>query len=324
MGEMPEQKLAALLGGALEDAVAQKIDSFGGLLSRGAAVRLLCQENGISIEEKVLLSDARATLLPFSFSARVDRVFPIQEFSGGSSCSLRLHISDASGSATLLLWNEQAHRAENGIFSGDTIACAGAYFRAGEISIGRKGSFAKEGGKSAATVAALPEGVCNVEGTVEQSEGGRVYKDRKTGEEKTMASFSICSGGKCCRAIWWSPPIGAPMPCDGDSVVLENANARNDEIHLNSFSRLVVQGPGNRLSGEFLGVSFDEGRAIVSIGDEKFSMGIDDAALLFGMPPALPGVLPQTLLSIKSGALLGRKAAYSVVGKKLSSLKIEG
>jgi hypothetical protein len=321
MGEMPEQKLDALLGGGLEDAIAQKSASFGGLLTRQAAVRLLCQEKGISTEEKIQLSDARARLLPFSFSARVDRVFPMQQFPGGASVSVRLHISDDSGQATLLLWNEQARMAQSGIFSGDAITCTGAYFRAGEISVGKKGLIEREGGKSATTVAGLSEGLCSVEGTVEKSDGLRAYLDRKTGEEKSMFPFSVCSGGKCRRAVWWSPPIGAPLPREGDFVLLENANARGGEIHLNSFSRLVVRGPGRRLSGEFLGVSFDGARATVSIGEGKFSMGAADAAMLFGIQPALPGVLPRTLLSIKAGALLGKEVEYSAENGVLFSIK---
>ena len=177
----PEEKLALLLGNALEKAVKGKEDSFGGLLTREAAVRLLCQENGISTESKLLLSEARASMLPFSFSARVGRIFPLQQFPGGSTRTVRVHVSDKSGDATVVLWNEQARIVEGGILSGDTVECTGAYVRAGEISIGRNGSISRAGKRQVAPISELKDGVCNAEGVVEKIEGGRTYRDRKSG-----------------------------------------------------------------------------------------------------------------------------------------------
>ncbi len=318
----PEQKLSQLLGNALEQAVKEKISSFGGLLAREAAVQLLCLENGISTEKKMLLSEARATMLPFSFSARVDRVFPIQQFPGGTMRTVRLHISDKSGEATLVLWNEQAKIAEGGIFAGDEIECSGAYVRAGEISIGRNGGIARAGKSRMPDIASLKEGLCNVQGTVEKVEGARSYTDRRSGEKKQMLPFTLCSGGKCCRAVWWSPPAEAPQLREGMEVVLEGATFREGELHLNSFSHVSAQGAPGGLAGTFKGISFEGDDAVIEISGEKFRSSIADALLLFRLFPA-GGVLPQTLLSIKAAALAGRTVAYSSDGNKISSLELE-
>ena len=320
--ESPEQKLSQLLGDALEQAVKEKISSFGGLITREAAVQLLCQENGISTEKKMQLSDARASMLPFSFSARVDRVFPVQQFPGGTMRTVRLHISDKSGEATLVLWNEQAKFLDGGIFAGDEIECSGAYVRAGEISIGRNGSIARAGGSRALQVSELKEGMCNAQGAVEKVEGMRSYTDRRSGEKKQMLSFSLCSGGKCCRAVWWSPPDDAPKLRKGGQVALEGATFRKGELHLNSFSRVLAQGAARGKAGEFIGVAFEGDDVIIKIDKEKFRASIADALAIFRISPA-SGVLPTTLLSIKAGALAGRQASYSAEGGRLSSLEFE-
>ncbi|MFA6907407.1 MAG: hypothetical protein WC263_01110 [Candidatus Micrarchaeia archaeon] len=323
MEQSAEHRLAALLGGSLEGKVKEKADSFGGLLTRGAAVQLLCQENGISTERKLLLSEALASLLPFSFSARVERVFPAQQFPGGTMRTVRLHVSDKSGQATIVLWNEQARIAEGGIFAGDTVECSGAYFRAGEIAISRNGAVSRAAGGAELDVAGLREGLCNVRGSVGEAGGMRTYRDRKTGAEKRMLAFTICSGGKCCRAVWWSPPEGAPRLQAGAQVVLEGASFREGEIHLNGFSRVVSQGAPGGKAGGFSGISIEGPDAVVAIGNEKFRMPIHGALALFRLHAVPPGVDAATLLSIKSRSLEGKSARYFSEGGSLASVEFE-
>jgi hypothetical protein len=324
-GATPEQKLAEKLAAGLGAEVQRKLDSFGGLLSRGAAVRLLCQENGISTEERAVLSQARGARLPFSFSARVQRVFPVQHFPGGSQKSVRLHVSDATGEATLVLWNEQAQPVEDGsILAGEQVQCTGAYFRSGEIAIGRGGSIARLGASSAAQVAALSPGMRNVEGVVESAEEPREYLDRRSGERKRMLSFTICSGNECCRAVWWSPPGDAPKLRKGDEVVLEGASFRGGELHLGNYSRAIVRDKRGRLQGKFRGIEFEGGNATIRIGSGEFRASLPEALSLFGLQQSMPGILPQTALSIKAGALEGKQALYSSGGSRLFSLQFQG
>jgi len=61
-----EARLKEKLGGKLEETLVAKIAEFGGLLTRRAAVLLICRQNGIDTESEVRLSDAaRQELLPF-------------------------------------------------------------------------------------------------------------------------------------------------------------------------------------------------------------------------------------------------------------------
>ena len=320
--ESPERRLSQLLGDSLEGKIGEKIGAFGGLLTREAAVRLLCQENGISTEKKLALSEARASVLPFSFSARVDRIFPIQQFPGGSMRTVRLHISDKSGEATLVLWNEQVKMSEGNLLCGDTIECSGAYVRAGEISVGRHGAVSRAGASGALPIGKLAEGICNVEGQIMEVDAVRSYMDRRTGEKKTMHPFSICSDGKCVRAVAWSLPEGASLPRAGEQVVLENASFKNGELHLNSFSRIVAAGSSGS-TGKFMGAVLEGEEAVLSIGEEKFRMAVPDALALLGVQSVPPGVDASTLLSIKAHSLEGKGARYFSEGGALASLKFE-
>jgi len=323
MGNSPEERLAGLLGSSLEGRLAEKAASFGGLLTRASAVRLLCQESGISTEERITLLQARAGLLPFSFSARVDRVFPVQRFPGGFAKSVRLHISDKSGNATLVLWNEQARLAEGGgLLAGDAIECTGAYLRAGEIAISRRGTATRVGNGQAAPAAKPKEGICSIAGIVEKAEGVREYADRRTGEKKRMLAFTISSGGESFRAVWWSPPADAPQLCAGARVALEGASFRSGELHLNGFSRVAAQGAAGK-QGEFLGIAFEGEGVALLIGKEKFMLGGEDALALFCIRPVPKGVMARTLLTMKASALEGRQVSYLAQGGRLSSLLAE-
>jgi len=179
-----EEKLAGKLGDFLEPEITREISSFGGLLTRHAAVLLLCKQNGIDVERKIHLADAQGERLPFSFSAKVARVYPIQTYGAKPGCSVRLHITDGSAEATLVLWNEQARLAEEGeICVGDDIECKGAYARAGEIMVSKGGSVRRvnsrevRGGSPAADArqAAVLEGVAVGEGETIFKIGGREF-----------------------------------------------------------------------------------------------------------------------------------------------------
>lgn len=232
MADELEEKLQGLLGDGYEGRLAAKISEFGGLLTRRAAVRLLCKELGVDVERRIALSAAGGEQLPFSFAARVDRIFPAQKFASGEKC-VRLHVSDQSGGATLVLWNAQAALVEhgsqtgdggqagtgtgaggadllggakqelvahqrqrtaqaNGISMGDEIECRGAYVRSGEIHLGREGGMVAAKKFPATQVGKLTAGVCNVEGIVGELEPDYHYVDKKTGGKKKMSSFQLC------------------------------------------------------------------------------------------------------------------------------------
>ncbi len=312
MAQDQEGKLKGKLGGEFEGSVAAKISEFGGLLTRDAAIRLLCKQNGIETEERLSLSQAPAAKLPFSFRAAVGRIFPVQEYANGADRSVRLHLSDGEWEATLVLWNEQVALSEGEIAAGDTIECRGAYFRGGEIWVGRNGSITKVAGSRPSKVSELTAGMCNVEGEVRESEPDYEYIDKKSGEERKLSSFQLCSGGQCRRVVVWPSPggKGPPRAHEGDLLLLEGVSFRNGELHFNAYSRMVKRKAAREKSGKLLRASVEGDEAVLEIGAGVFRLPLPVALRLLGLPSVPEGVSPGTIFAIKAQDCQGKDAKY--------------
>ena len=312
MAQDQEGKLKTKLGGEFEGSVAAKISEFGGLLTREAAIRLLCKQNGIETEERLSLSQAPSAKLPFSFKAKVDRIFPVQEYANGSDRSVRLHLSDGEWEATLVLWNEQAALAEGEIAAGDTVECRGAYFRGGEIWVGRNGSITKVAGSRPSKVSELAEGICNVEGEVREAEPDYEYIDKKSGEARKLSSFQLCSGGQCRRVVVWpsNGRNGAPRVHEGDLLLLEGVSFRNGELHFNTYSRMVKRKAAREKGGKLLRASVEGAEAIFKIGENEFRLPLESALRLLGLLSVPDGVSPETVFAIKAQDCCGKDVKY--------------
>ena len=340
MADELEEKLQLKLAEKYEERVAGKISEFGGLLTRRAAIRLLCKENGIDTGRKIRLAQAASETLPFSFSGSVDRIFPVQSFASGEKC-VRLHLSDSTGGGTLVLWNAQASLVEGALSAGDELECKGAYSRGGEIHLGREGAITVVKKFPPTPIGKLTAGACSTEGIVKEVEPDYHYLDKKTGGEKKMSSFQFCEegvekggavGGRehagggsdvCRRVVVWSIPEGTPNVEVGDSLLLENVLFKNGELHFNSFSRMVRKVSASEKSGKVESAKIAGVEAVLAIGKSEFRMGVLDALALLGITKVPDGVQPSTVLSIRLQAVVGKKAHYREEGGKLSWLLLK-
>ncbi|MEM2137581.1 MAG: hypothetical protein QW568_00655 [Candidatus Anstonellaceae archaeon] len=322
MDDELEKRLREKLGADYDSKVEEKISSFGGLLTASAAVLLLCRENGIDTEREIPLSQAAKTRLPFSFEAHVDRVFPVQEFAGGAARSVRLHVSDGKHEATVVLWNEHASFAEKRLRAGYAARFSGAYFRDGEISLGKNGRVEVLSFGDGSRIAGLSHGICSVEGEVREIEPDYHYIDKKTGEKKRLSSFLLCQGRDCRRVVVWQPD-GKNQPKQGETVLVENVLFKNGELHFNSSSRMVRKGKEEELVGTFGGASFDGSTVVFLIGNEKLVVPCEDALSLLGIRSVPKGVEEETFISIKAGSLIGKQAKYRLEGNRLRYLVFE-
>ena len=323
MEDSPEEKLRARLQDSCDAAIGQKIGEFGGLLSRNAAVALLCKQNGIDLEKRIVLADAKRMALPFSFQAKVDRIFPVQAYPGSHNRSVRLHVSDEKGEATLILWNEQANIVKGEISIGDMVECRGAYFKGGEIGIGKKGAIRKEKGFPITALGDLSYGLCNVEGTVKGVEPDHIYEDRKSGEKRKLSSFTICGDGACRRVVMWPPQPDGGNAAVGDVLLLENVFFRNNELHVDGFSRLVKRKSAGERFGKFMQAALEDGTVFFQIDDAKYMANLEEALSLLKIRIVPPGVGAQALIRIKSREIEGKAVKYFVDGEKLSLLEVE-
>jgi len=311
MGEM-ETLLSEKLGESMEEAVECKISEFGGLLTREAAVRLLCRQNGISIEREVRLADAPSASQPFSFRANIVKVYPAQTYSGGANKSLRVHLKDGDAEATLVLWNEHAEFAEREVFAGDELLVGGAYFRLGEVQLGKSGRLSVASRKAPPSLSGITHGLCDVEGVVSEVEPDYYFLDRKDGRERCLSSFLLCdSGGERRRAVFWERLEGF-FPARGDELRLEGVVFKGGELHFGRQSRLIVKKSLSEKSGVLRGIRMEGEAVVFSLGDGEFRLGAVPALGLLGITAVPQGVLPSTLLLIKATQICGKPVKYGI------------
>ncbi|MEK7253154.1 MAG: hypothetical protein AAB316_00285, partial [Bacteroidota bacterium] len=248
--------------------------------------------------------------------------FPAQTYANGAGRSARLHLSDSSGEATLVLWNEQLALLDGQLSIGDIAECSGAYFRSGEIVLSRGGKLGRATAYPVTPIGKLSQGVCNVEGEVLEAESDRHYLDKKTGGEKAFSSFQLCEGKECKRVVMWSQPEGTQKPENGDCLLLENVSFRAGELHFNTHSRLVKKSSAAEKAGTFGGVSFRGNQAVFSIDGKEFSLPMEQALMLLGIRAVPQGVKMETMLLIKAQGLAGKKAKYRLSGESLSWLAV--
>jgi len=296
-----EAKLREKFGEGTDGQIAGRIEAFGGLLTRHAAVLLLCRQNGIDVERKIKLSQASSMRLPFSFTARVERIFPLQSYLGRTDRSVRLHVSDGSWESTLVLWNDSAQMVEaGGIGTGDEIECKGAYLRSGEITLAKGGSVCRLKAAPLSQVSNLAAGACNVEGEVSEVEHGSRGDGLKSGGQNAVSSFTICEKpGACRRVVVWSAQQCLPDISKGDRLVLENVVFKNGELHFNSYSRMARRGGGGGPVELVEGIESGASETVFTIGGRKFAMKNEEAMRLMGIPRALQGVSAATAIAIR-------------------------
>lgn len=321
MADELEEKLREKLGAECDSRLAGKISEFGGLLTKSAAVLLLCRENGIEIEKRIPISQAGKNRLPFTFQGKVDKIFPAQEYAGGASRSLRLHVSQDGHEATVVLWNEQAKVAQGTLHAGDLAEFSGAYFRDGEITLGKNGSLRVLSSAGRQRMDGLSHGLCSVEGVVKEVEPDYHYLDKKTGEKKRLSSFLLCQGEDCRRVVVWEPS-SQTSPKEGETVLVENVVFKNSELHFNSGSRMARECEPEEKSGTVKSVKIEGGKVAIGIDGKRYAMSLEDALALLRVREVPPGVAPSTVISIKGDSLAGKNVRYRVDGERLACLVV--
>ncbi len=322
-----EEKLAEKLGDGLEDGIAGEIAGFGGLLTRHAAILLLCRKNGIDVETKISLSQAGAFRLPFSFEAKIERIFPAQSYRGRPDRSIRLHVRDDSAQATLVLWNDYVEMADRGgLCAGDGIECHGAYMRSGEITLAKGGSATRKKEAQILRIRELQPGICSVKGTaseIGQEMGLQNARDAMIdGGTGARLSFTLCeSQGECVQVLVWAGQDMVRELSEDDNVILENVVFKNKALHFSSFSRLVRLGGASADESTVLEcVDAGADETVFTLGGRKFTLKNEDAMAILGMQKTVPGVSAKAAIMIKAQGIAGKPAAFRAEGGKLCSL----
>jgi len=239
----------------LEKLLGEKIESLGHLVNEDVALRLVAKDlnisllNGESKKPFVQVVDLVPNMNNVNLELAVESVGALKEFikkDGISGKLIRVSVSDASGKASLVAWDEQTKVAES-LNCGSKIFVHSAYTKSGlrgdmEIHLGNRSrlevlSVSKSG--------ILPSDKGFFKGRIWRISDPVVF-NRKDGSKGTMVSFQLRDGTEMIRVLVWNPPLDRLSGMkEGVFVEIFNGVIKADlngkkELHVNNIESIHV------------------------------------------------------------------------------------
>ena len=308
-----ESDLRALIGDdPLEKAVASKIKSFHGLLTREAAIRLLAKEKGLlkSEEEKLYkLAEIPNNTKKISFSATIKKIWPIATYSSGKKSRV-LEVEDGSASKPLVLWNDDVDLAVR-LRVRDKIKVKGAYEKSGELHLGYTGDIEVEEKAGFSDLSDLKEGsAAHLRGVISKIEGNDMF----VRNGKNIAGFSFfLTDGKIERRCLIIDGLGRTSALKKDQeVIIENAHIGTN-IEIGENSRILAK-KSNRIAGTVDRLDCSGEVLEVSVGGKHMTLDRENALRLFGAVVA-PDIALSTVAALKRDSILNSRIALKVEDK---------
>jgi replication factor A1 len=239
----------------LEKRLDEKIESLGHLVNEDVALRLVAKDLNISLlnEETKKPSIQVVDLVPnmnnVNLELIVDSVGALREFvkkDGKPGKLIRASVSDASGKASLIAWDEQTKVAEP-LSCGSKIFVHSAYTKSGlrgdmEIHLGNRSRLEVI---SASKPGSLPSNNGPYKGRVWRT-SDQVIFNRKDGSQGSMVSFQLKDETRMIRVLVWNPPIEKLSSLkEGVFVEILNGALKADlngkqELHVNDVDSIHV------------------------------------------------------------------------------------
>ncbi len=305
----------------LEEQVAGKIGQFHGLLTREVAMKLLVREKGLykeDEEKKVTLAGIPKGGKKLLVEASVRKIWPVAGYGSGKKSRV-VEITDATGSAVLVLWNEDVKLA-NGLRTKDVVLVKGAYERNNELHLGYSGTLElKERTPFSRLDSLAPGQYHHVQGFVSRVQG----LDRYVSGTSAKAGFSFYLSDSVHEVqvvIWGRPERGRSLQ-QGDEVIIEGALEKDGRLELSEDARLLVRRKERMLLGkvESMEAGTDAGAGAgrepetmkVRVAGKPAVFARDDAMRFLGVELA-PDILLTTAVSLKKNVMLNSSVAVRV------------
>ncbi|MEW6748543.1 MAG: hypothetical protein AB1295_02455 [Candidatus Micrarchaeota archaeon] len=294
----------------LEEAVASKIDSFHGLLTREAAIRLIAKEKGLLKKEErsFRLAEIPKGERKVGFKATVRRIWPVASYASGKRSRV-VEVEDESGSMPLVLWNEDVELAAR-LRTKDEVHVQGAYERNGELHLGYSGSIKVMAKAGYGRLSELEEGEsAHLRGFVAKIEGADSFV--KGAQTVRGSSFIISDGSAERRCVILGAMERASKLQEGDEVIIENATVSNGNLEIGSESRLLSRRAKDMLIGELKGMECEGDRLVATIGERTIKLDRENALRFLGVE-ATEDIELCTIASLKRDALINSRMAVKV------------
>ncbi|MBN1170454.1 hypothetical protein JXA56_05485 [Candidatus Micrarchaeota archaeon] len=304
----PEDELKNLLGeDELEIQVRQKISSFHGFLTREVALKLIAKEKGLlrDQEKSYQLRKIPKNEKRVSFAARVTRIWPKASYGSGKTSRV-IELEDESGTAPLVLWNEDTSLANN-LRLKDLIHVKGAYEKNGELHFGYGGKLEVAEREPFTKLEEIGEGqMVHVRGNITKIEG---YDAFVHGMNTSKAFSFLMSDGTEKRVVIWELQERGENLKQGDEIIIEGGLVNKGNIELSSDARILSR--RNMLIGELKKIECAENRLMVVIDEKELEMDRRNALRFVGVEVA-DDIGLCTVVSLKKDSLLNKRIAVKI------------
>lgn len=319
----------------IEQYINEIIEEYKGLINTETAKKLLAKENGYSIYKKTIISDVKKGMRSVNLTAKISNIFPIYIREGPSPFKLqRVMLQDETGSTPLVFWNDDTEIIKNELSIGDKIKLKDAYESKGELHYGFmtkieiidkiKPTPIKEIKQK------IDEGMepkeCTIEGTVVE-----IYPDYfyiKEGKEKKMSAFKLMDGKDSLRVIIWYEPEQIKKLTEGDRIRIESGWIKNDELHINNYSRIVVLQSAsheNIIKGKPIDIKIQKNKmqeneivvliknSVESAEDKLLFLKGYEILQFLGVSSLAADIKPEILINMKKNILREKEFTFKII-----------
>jgi hypothetical protein len=292
----------------LELQIAQKIESFHGLLTREVAIRLIAKESGLLKEkEKTFkLGEIPKGERKISFRAKVKKIWPIAKYASGKKSRV-VEVKDESGTMPLILWNEDVNLAAR-LRSRDEIEVKGAYERSGELHLSYSGELKTVEEAEFTSLEELRDGeYVHVRGRICRLDGFDAFVHGMNTSKGF--SFMITDGKIERRVIIWEEPERGEKLREGDEVMIEDGLVNNSNIDLSSDARILAR--RNMLIGQ-VGKFECEGEILhMEVNGKELVLERKNALRVLGVDVA-EDISLSTIAALKKDNIINNRIALRI------------
>jgi hypothetical protein len=294
----------------MEELVAQKINSFHGLLTREIALKLIAKEKGMLKEEekKTKIKDIEKGSRKLIIEAMIKKIWPQVKYKSGKSSRV-VEIEDSTGIMPLLLWNDDVSLVQR-LNTKDLIEIRGAYERNGEIHLGYIGQIKLIEKAEFTKLDELKDNeYVHVRGKISSIEGFDRFVDGSS--SKPAFSFSISSGEKKVQVlIWKKPERGSNLKID-DEIVLEGALTKKGRLELSEEARILRRRADELLLGKINDIKEKDNSMTVVVGEKKVELDRINSLRFLGLDLAKDIEL-STVIKLKKHYLINNSIAMKI------------
>jgi len=283
----------------IDSAVAEKIDSFHGLLTRDVALKLIAKEKGLMKQEEkfVKIKEIEKGAKNISLDAKVERITPEAVYASGKR-SRSVLLKDETGEIYLKLWEEGIALCSK-LRIGSTVRVRNVYEKFGDINLGYKGTVEHVSGHQFTPLDSL----AGADGSGQVRVHVYATISKVSGISGGQFSFAITdSKNEIDALIAESPERGNKME-EGDLVIIDNGKVENGKLVLDSNSRLLLKKQKGMVSGKVEKLESDGNTLSLIVGGKPLVFDRTNAEKFLSV--SIPeNISLQTVVELKRDSIL--------------------